>query len=82
MTVFYNDWGDTASSQEEIISANVARMREEDYLNELSYLIEHDELLKWASQLPEFQQHYAKEIQQAEYEFATSVGWWEEEEDE
>ena len=80
MIIFTNDWGETATSREEIICKNIEHMDEEDLIRELSYQGITDEIVSWALKQNNFHSEFDGYIQKAELEWAVSQGWWEEEE--
>lgn len=80
MTIFSNDWGETATTQDEIIRKNIEHMDEEDLVRELHYRGLTDKIIAWAVKQDAFRSKFDEYIKQAEIEWAISQGWWEEEE--
>jgi len=80
MTIFSNDWGETATTREEIIRKNIEHMDEEDLVRELNDQNLTDEIIAWALKQDAFRSEFDGYIEQAELNWAISQGWWEEEE--
>ncbi len=80
MTIFTNDWGETATTRDEIIRKNLEHMDEEDLIKELHYQDITDEIFAWALKQDNFRSEFDSYIQQAKKNWAFSQGWWEEEE--
>lgn len=80
MIIFSNDWGETATTQDEIIHKNIEHMDEEDLIRELQYRGLTDEIIAWAVKQDAFQSEFDGYIKQAEVSWAIAQGWWEEEE--
>ena len=80
MTIFTNDWGETATTLDEIICKNLEHMDEEDLIRELHYQNITDKIFAWALKQDNFYSEFDDYIQQAKKIWAFSQGWWEEEE--
>ncbi len=80
MTIFSNDWGETATTQKEIIRKNIEHMDEEDLVRELRYQGIADEIIAWALKQDAFRSEFHDHIEKAEINWAFCQGWWEEEE--
>lgn len=80
MTIFTNDWGETAYTKEEIICKNIEHMDEEDLIRELRYQDITDEIIAWTLKQDAFRSEFDGYIEKAEINWALSQGWWEEEE--
>ena len=78
MIIFTNDWGENATTQEEIIRKNIEHMDEEDLIRELHYRGLTDEIISWAVKQDAFRSEFDEYIKQAEISWAVSQGWWEE----
>ena len=80
MIIFSNDWGETATTKDEIIRKNIEHMNEEDLVQELRYQGITDEIIAWALRQTAFHSDFDGYIETAERNWAVSQGWWEEEE--
>lgn len=80
MVIFSNDWGETATTQDEIIRKNIEHMDEDDLARELGYQGLTDRIVAWALRQDAFRSEFDDFIEQAELNWAISQGWWEEEE--
>lgn len=80
MTIFTNDWGETAYTEDEIIRKNIEHMDEEDLIRELCYRGLTDKIIAWAVKQDAFRSEFDGYIEKAEVNWAISQGWWEEEE--
>ena len=81
MIIFSNDWGETATTENEIIRKNIEHMNEEDLVEELRYQGLTDEIIAWALKQDAFRSEFDGYIEKAETDWAIDLGWWEEEED-
>lgn len=80
MIIFSNDWGETATTEDEIIRKNIEHMDEEDLIRELCYKGLTDKIIAWAVKQDTFRSDFDDYIEQAKREWAIAQGWWEEEE--
>ena len=78
--IFTNDWGETATTQDEIIRKNIEHMDEDDLARELEYQGITDEIVAWAVRQDAFCSEFDGYIEKAEINWAFLQGWWEEEE--
>ena len=78
MIIFTNDWGETATTQEEIIRKNIEHMDEEELIRELRYQDITDEIIAWALKQEAFRSEFDGYIDKAERNWAFCQGWWEE----
>lgn len=76
MDIYRNDWGETANTEAEIIAKNIQHMDVFDYVRHLEYVMDVDRIVAWALNQSNFRNFFAKEIANAEQDFAGSVGWW------
>lgn len=76
MTEYRNDWGETAKTEAEIIAKNIQHMDVFDYVRHLRYVMDVDRIVAWAFNQPNFRNFFAKEIADAERDFADGAGWW------
>lgn len=81
MTIYTNDWGETATTQDEIIRKNIEHMNEEDLVEELRYQGLTDDIIAWALKQDAFRSDFDGYIEEAEKRWAIGLGWWEEEEE-
>lgn len=81
MIIYTNDWGETATTENEIIRKNVEHMNEEDLIQELRYQGLTDEIIAWALKQDAFRSEFDGYIEKAETDWAIDQGWWKEEED-
>lgn len=82
MEIIRNDWGDTAQNEAEIIALNIQHMTIEDYVRHLAYTMDIDCIVAWAINQPNFRTAFASEINTAEQDYAGSIGWWVEDDEE
>lgn len=82
MTIYTNDWGETATTQDEIIRKNIEHMNEENLVEELRYQGLTDDIIAWALKQDTFRSDFDGYIEEAEKRWAIGLGWWEEEEEE
>ena len=80
MTEYRNDWGETASTEAEIITKNIQHMDVFDYIRHLKYVMDVDRIVAWALNQSNFRNFFVKEVADAEKDYAESVGWWQHEE--
>lgn len=78
MIIFTNDWGETATSEEEIIRKNIEHMDEEDLIRELYYW-GIDNIIAWALKQDAFHSEFNDDIKEVKRNWAIAQGWWEEE---
>ena len=76
MDIYRNDWGETANTEAEIIAKNIQHMDVFDYVRYLEYVMDVDRIVAWALNQPNFRDFFAKEVADAEQDFAGSIGWW------
>lgn len=76
MDIYRNDWGETATTEAEIIAKNIQHMDVFDYVRHLEYVMDVDRIVAWAFNQPNFRNFFATEVVNAEQDFAGSVGWW------
>lgn len=81
MIIYTNDWGEIATTENEIIRKNIEHMNEEDLIEELRYQGLTDDIIAWALKQDAFRSDFDGYIEEAEKRWATNLGWWEEEED-
>ena len=81
MTIFSNDWGETATTEDEIIRKNIEHMNEEDLIEALRYQGLTNEIIAWALKQDAFRSEFDGYIEEAEKDWAIDLGWWKEEED-
>lgn len=76
MDIYRNDWGETANTEAEITAKNIQHMDVFDYARHLGYVMDVDRIIVWAINQPNFRDFFAKEVADAEQDFAGSIGWW------
>ena len=76
MTEYRNDWGETATTEAEIIAKNIQHMDVFDYARHLGYVMDVNRIIVWAINQPNFRNFFAEKITDAEQDFAGSIGWW------
>ena len=80
MIILTNCWGETATTQDEIIDKTIAHMDEEDLVRELHYQGITDEIIAWALKQDAFRSEFDSYIKEAEKNWAFDQDLWEEEE--
>lgn len=82
MIIYTNDWGETATTEDEIIRKNIEHMDEEDLIRALRYQGLVNDIIAWALKQEAFHSEFNNDIEKAERDWAIDQGWWWKEEEE